>query len=88
MMDVADAGPLPDHLIKEKEMTIQVKKAIEKLPDTQREALVLREYQNFSYEEIGQILGCSLENVKVLIFRARERLRQELSSYMMEGTNE
>ena len=85
-LDVPDTANLPDHLVKEKEITSQVKKAIEKLPDTQREALVLREYQNFSYEEISQILGCSLENVKILIFRARERLRQELSSFMTEGS--
>ena len=85
-LDVPDLENLPDHLVKEKEMTLQVRKAIEKLPDTQREALVLREYQNFSYEEISQILGCSLENVKILIFRARERLRQELSSFMTEGS--
>jgi len=86
VLDLPDTGALPDHLIKEKEMTAQVKKAIEKLPDTQREALVLREYQNLSYEEIRQILNCSLENVKILIFRARERLRQELSSFMTEGS--
>lgn len=86
LLDVPDTEALPDHLVKEKELTAQVKKAIEKLPDTQREALVLREYQNLSYEEISRILGCSLENVKILIFRARERLRQELSSFMMEGS--
>ena len=72
--------------MKEKEMAGEVKKAIEKLPQTQKEAIVLREYQNLSYQEISQILGCSLENVKILIFRARERLRQELSSFMTEGS--
>lgn len=85
LLDVPDTETMPDQLAKDKEMTAQVKKAIEKLPETQREALVLREYQNFSYEEISHILGCSIDNVKVLIFRARERLRQELASFM-EGT--
>ena len=85
LLDVPDTETMPDRLVKEKEVAAHVKNAIAKLPETQREALVLREYQNFSYEEISQILGCSLENVKVLIFRARERLRQELSSFM-EGT--
>ena len=88
LLDVPDTEPRADHRLKEKEMTAHVKKAIEKLPETQREALVLREYQNLSYEEISQILNCSLENVKVLIFRARERLRQELASFMMEGNND
>jgi RNA polymerase sigma-70 factor (ECF subfamily) len=86
MLDVADQEALADHQIKDKEVSVEVRKAIEKLPETQREAIVLREYQNLSYEEISQILGCSLENVKVLIFRARERLRQELSSFMKEGS--
>jgi len=87
LLDPADpAAALPDELVKEKEMTAQIKKAIEKLPETQREALVLREYQDLSYEEISQVLGCSLDNVKILIFRARERIRQELSSFMVEGS--
>ena len=87
LLDPADpAAVLPDQLVKEREVTVHVKKAIEKLPETQREALVLREYQNLTYEEISQILGCSLDNTKILIFRARERLRQELSSFMVEGS--
>jgi RNA polymerase sigma-70 factor, ECF subfamily len=85
LLDVPDMEMMPDQLAKDKEVAGQVKNAIAKLPETQREALVLREYQNFSYEEISQILGCSVDNVKVLIFRARERLRQELSSFM-EGS--
>ena len=86
LLDISDQGALPDHVVKEKEVALQVRKAIEKLPDTQREAIVLREYQDLSYAEISQILGCSVDNVKILIFRARERLRQELSSFMTEGS--
>lgn len=66
-----------EKLIK-KETALQVKKAIAKLPPQQKEALILREYHDLSYEQITEILNCSLQNVKILIYRARERLRSDL----------
>lgn len=71
-----------------RETAHQVKSVIELLPPMQKEALILREYQGLKYEEIAHILGCSLENVKVLIFRARERLRVELASSILEDGDE
>ena len=41
-----------------------------------------------SYDEISVILNCSLENVKILIFRAREHLRVQLSSFLNEEKDE
>jgi len=61
-----------------------IKTAIDKLPVSQREVLILREYQDLSYDEISNITGESLSNVKVLIFRAREQLRQTLSFLLKE----
>lgn len=81
---IPDPKPLPHAELLEKERMEAVKKAILKLPEAQKEALVLREYQELSYEEISSILGCSKENVKILIFRARERLRMELLSFFKE----
>ena len=75
-------------MLLEKEAASQIKLAILQLPLSHREALVLREYQKLSYEEISQVLNCTLENVKILIFRAREELRNKLSSFMMEGNND
>jgi len=62
-----------------------VRWAISQLPYEQREAIVLREYHDFKYEQIAQILNCSLEKVKILLFRAREQLRIELASFVKEG---
>jgi RNA polymerase sigma-70 factor (ECF subfamily) len=70
--------------LEEKEMTWLIKRAIRKLPAEQKEALILREYQNLSYEQISQVLNISLENVKVTIFRAREQLRKDLTSVFKE----
>lgn len=65
-----------------------VKAAVMRLPEEQREAIILREYNKFSYQEIAGILGCSLQKVKILIFRAREHLRGELASIIQEGHHE
>ncbi|MEA3368947.1 MAG: RNA polymerase sigma factor [Candidatus Ratteibacteria bacterium] len=62
----------------DKNVISQIKGAIKKLPLEQREAIILRVYQNLSYAEISEALGYSMSKVKVLIFRAREKLRREL----------
>jgi RNA polymerase sigma-70 factor (ECF subfamily) len=63
-----------------KETVKDVRKALEKLPSTFRDVLILKEYTEFNYKEIGRILGISEGNVKVRIFRARERLEAILGS--------
>jgi RNA polymerase sigma factor (sigma-70 family) len=55
-----------------------VQKALAKLPEKLRAPLILREYGNLNYKEIGKVLGLSESNVKVRIFRARERLAEIL----------
>ena len=85
--DVPDTAPLASDELNKKDTAIYVKKAIAKLPVLQKEALVLREYHNLSYEEISQVLNCSLEQVKILIFRGRERLKKELPAFIAEEHN-
>lgn len=86
--DVPDDEENAAENLARQETAHQVKSVIELLPPMQKEALILREYQGLKYEEIARILGCSLENVKVLIFRARERLRVELASSILEDGDE
>lgn len=76
--DVADSRSNAPEEIQQREKAKAVQKALQKLPVEQKEALILREYCQKNYEEIAQILGCSLAKVKVLIFRGREALRVEL----------
>lgn len=82
--EIPDTKTPADELHK-KEVAHQIKKAVQDLPLTQREAFILREYHGFSYEEIVQATGQSLANVKVLIFRAREELRKSLSYLLREA---
>jgi RNA polymerase sigma-70 factor (ECF subfamily) len=84
--DVEDENAQTDKNLKLNETKIEVKKAIAQLKYEQREALILREYDKMSYQEISEILNCSLEKVKVLIFRAREQLKKELASFIKEGS--
>jgi RNA polymerase sigma-70 factor (ECF subfamily) len=61
--------------------------ALNQLPVELRETIILREFQEFSYEEIAKITATSLTNVKVRIFRARERLRKILAPIFLEEEN-
>lgn len=83
-MDIPDTRFMPDSDAEEKDISTYVKGAIDKLPFQLKEAIVLRQYHNLSYEEIATVLNCSLSKVKILIFRAKESLRKELLPYMEE----
>lgn len=62
-----------------------IQKAIEKLPEHFREALVLRDIQELSYEEVSKILGVPLGTVKSRINRARLQLQEDLRIFRPEG---
>ena len=72
----------PDTAILETEMQEAIQQAIDSLPETQRMAIVLRRYDEFSYEEIGEILGLSVPAVKSVLFRARAELQEKLRRYL------
>jgi RNA polymerase sigma factor (sigma-70 family) len=61
------------------ELRTSVQTALDALPHNLRAPLVFREYGELSYREIGAILGISENNVKVRVFRARDRLHKALT---------
>jgi len=64
-----------------------VREAIGKLPEAQRRVIVLRELEELKYREIAEVLGLSLNEVKVLIHRGRKSLVRILErSPLFEGT--
>jgi len=73
-----DRAPLTDRAIEGRQTLSAVLQAIQKLPEPQREALVLSVDHDLRYDQIGAILGCSVAAVKVRIHRARLELRSEL----------
>jgi RNA polymerase sigma-70 factor (ECF subfamily) len=68
----------------EAELQEAIEKAISELPETQRLALILRRYEELSYEQIAEVLSLSVPAVKSVLFRARTELRQRLASYLGE----
>jgi RNA polymerase sigma-70 factor, ECF subfamily len=72
----------PDASLLEQELQGTIEAAIAQLPETHRMAVVLRRYDELSYEEIAEILEQSVPAVKSLLFRARTELRTRLSRYL------
>ncbi len=68
----------PDRVLAQKELAQRLKDALDRLPFDQRTAIVLREVDGLSYEEIAFSLGVAIGTVKSRLTRARQALRLEL----------
>lgn len=79
-----DASRSPDAETLQTELQAAVDKAINALPEKQRMAVILRRYENMPYEQIAEVLGCSVSSTKSHLFRARTELRTLLNSYLDE----
>ena len=69
----------PEQEYETQERNAMVLEMLQTLPEDQRAALLLREQEQLSYREIGQVLNISESKVKVDIFRARASLRERLT---------
>ena len=77
-----ETNPAPDASLLESELQQTIEEAIMQLPESQRMALVLRRYEQLSYEQIAEVLDLSVPAVKSVLFRARTELRSRLSKYL------
>jgi RNA polymerase sigma-70 factor (ECF subfamily) len=68
----------PDRMLLSKQVAEAVNRAIERLPEDLRTAIVLRELEGLSYEEIAVSMNCPIGTVRSRIFRAREAVAEEL----------
>ncbi len=92
-----EADPYPPQQIKDStalsgvqaltrtELISLVNAAVAELPEKQRTALVLCQDEEVSYEEIAEILSCSVQATKSLIHRGRETLKSRLKPYLHSG---
>jgi len=67
------------------ELAQKIEEALAGLPENQRTAILLCRQEELSYEEIAEILGCSLSATKSLIHRGRETLKEKLKPYLKTG---
>jgi RNA polymerase sigma-70 factor (ECF subfamily) len=77
-----EAVQTPDAALLEAELQQAIESAITELPESQRMAVVLRRYEDLSYEQIADVLDLSVPAVKSLLFRARTDLRARLAAYL------
>src|SRR3989454_9054380 len=77
-----DLNLAPDVSLLETELQQTIEEAILQLPETQRMALVLRRYEQLSYEQIAEVLDLAVRALKSVLFRARSELRSRLSKYL------
>ena len=77
----------PDAELLHEELRRAVDAAIAALPENQRMAVVMRRYEQLSYEEIAAVLKLSVSSVKSLLFRARGTLRESLGTYLEEASS-
>lgn len=85
---VAPHELVPEQAILRNERVGLVREAINNLPEKQRSALILREYDQLDYQEIASILGQSVSAVKSLLFRARSSVKSQLEPYFYEPSYE
>jgi len=69
----------------DREQHLMIEAALEKINPIFRDAVVLRDITDLSYEEIAEVLGVSLGTVKSRILRGREALREELAGSLKHG---
>jgi RNA polymerase sigma-70 factor, ECF subfamily len=75
----------PERLLLTEEIRTTVNSAIEALPEDLRTAIVLRELEGLSYEDIAQAMDCPVGTVRSRIFRAREAIDRSLSEVFEGG---
>lgn len=74
----------PEGVLLTDEIRTVVEKAMEQLPDDLRTAIVLRELEGLSYEEIAEAMDCPVGTVRSRIFRAREAIDKKLKPLLDE----
>ncbi|HVE17046.1 MAG TPA: sigma-70 family RNA polymerase sigma factor [Chthoniobacterales bacterium] len=84
--EYADASVVsPDNALAAQELSGAIDAAIQSLAEQPRMALILRRYEEMSYEEIADVLGTTVPAVKSMLFRARAELKVRLAAWLDES---
>jgi RNA polymerase sigma-70 factor (ECF subfamily) len=73
---------LPEERLRSKETLARVREAVETLPPTQRAVITLRDIEQWSSDEVCDLLGLSEGNQRVLLHRARSKVRAALEDHL------
>src|SRR5271154_1295019 len=81
---LVDPGESPFEKFAHTEVRAAVAEALQQVPEPYRTALILRDLEEMSYEEVAEVLAISLGTVKSRITRGRDALRKVLAGYVRE----
>ena len=68
-----------EELVARKDLSRSVERAMKRLPDEQRTAIILKEYHGLTFQEIADLVGCPLSTVKTRLYQGLTVLRRELA---------
>jgi RNA polymerase sigma-70 factor (ECF subfamily) len=72
----------PERILLQKELEERVKLAMDKLPAEQRAALIFRDVEGLSYQEMAEAMGCSIGTVMSRLHYGRKRIQELLEDYV------
>jgi len=83
-LEVPDLGATPFEQLAAHEIQVAVQSALQQVPDVFRSAVILRDLEGLSYEEVAEVLECSVGTVKSRILRGRRALKDLLEPLLGE----
>jgi RNA polymerase sigma-70 factor, ECF subfamily len=83
-IDVEDLGASPFEQLATREIQLAVQGALHQVPEIFRSAVILRDLEGLSYEEVAEVLECSIGTVKSRILRGRRALREILEPLLRD----
>jgi RNA polymerase sigma-70 factor (ECF subfamily) len=84
VVEVEDLGPTPFDQLASHEIQIAVQQALQLIPQVFRGAVILRDLEGLSYEEVAEVLECSVGTVKSRILRGRRALKELLEPLLAD----
>jgi RNA polymerase sigma-70 factor (ECF subfamily) len=75
----------PDERMERQELMDRLQVALARLPEAMAEAFCLRHVEEMSYGQIGEVTGATVGSVRVLVHRAKERVRELMTAYESSG---
>jgi len=82
---ISDQQPVADKILETADLMTLLENCLSQLPEKQRSVFHLREIEQMSYEEIAQVTGYNLDDVKVSLFRARKHIQRMVTKSTHPG---